>query len=833
MIRFASALAALALSAGAWAQLPPVVSMQSAPGAPQRLNPAIPSPEQVLGWRIGERHSAIRDVEKYFRAVAQASDRVILEQHGESIGRRPLLHAIISSPANLARLKEIQADSRRLLLQPTLVRDDELAAMKTVVWMGYGVHGNEHSATEAAIPVLHQLAAGQDESVLAILDKTVIILLPSMNPDGRDRSVDWMNGVRGMTATNDLQDREHREPWPAGRTNHYGFDLNRDWMPLTQPESEQRHKVWTAWRPQLTLDFHEMGSDSTFFFQPGVPDRVNRWTDPANQELTRAIGLRHAEAFETAGELYFAEERYDDFYIGKGSTYPDVAGSVGILFEQASSRSLMRPTSRGMLTFDRTVKNQVTATWSSLRGVIELGTELKKRQRSAGLEGLTDRVEAGWKALRWTAAAHEDDKRRLAALLLKHEIQVYTRVNGDGREFMVPSAQPLARLVAAMFDRPFTFDDDEFYDISAWPLDLAHGFEAERLGAAPEMGGWTAARPEDCAPVSLPSAPDANPAAWVIPWGRVGSAKALLALQQAGVTVSVATDRLELAAGRFVEPGDLVVAAENNAERLAPLVAEHARGLGYWTVGRSPAFIRSLGGSRVSATTAPRLAMAYGPGVSVNEAGAIWSYLDREIGLPVSVVEPDVLASGDLSRYSVILLASGSYSRALADLLGPWMRAGGVLICTGSAMDWASSSGLWDLRARRPSPKVDGLPYGEISEERGRHSIPGSIFAADLDTTHPLAWGSPGRIWTFRESSTFYDVPSQAGSVVARYSEKPLTAGYASAEALANAPGRAAILARREGRGSLILMADEPNFRAFWRSPNQILLNAIFFGRQF
>lgn len=833
MNRFAWAAAALGCAAAAWAQLPPVVSMQSAPGAPQQLNPAIPSPEQVLGWRIGERHSAMRDVEKYFRAVAQASDRVILEQHGESVGRRPLLHAIVSSPANLARLKEIQAASRRLLFQPTLVRDEELAAMKTVIWMGYGVHGNEHSATEAAIPVLHQLAAGQDASVLEILDKTVIILVPSLNPDGRDRSVDWMNGVRGMTATDDLQDREHREPWPAGRTNHYGFDLNRDWMPLTQPESEQRHKVWTAWRPQLTLDFHEMGSDSTFFFQPGVPDRVNRWTDPANQQLTRAIGLRHAEAFEKAGELYFAEERYDDFYIGKGSTYPDVAGSVGILFEQASSRSLMRPTSRGLLTFDRTVKNQVTATWSSLRGAIELGPDLRRRQREAGLEGLTGRVEVGWKALRWTAAPHEDDKRRLASLLLKHEIQVMTRENGDGREFLVPASQPLARLAAAMFDRPFTFDDDEFYDISAWPLDLAHGFEAERIGGEADLAGWTPATQADCALAALPSAPDSDPAAWVIPWGRVGSAQALLALQRAGVKVSVVTERLELAPGRFAEPGALVIAAENNADRIAPLVAQHAAGLGYWTVGRSPAFIRSLGGSRLSSLAEPRMAMAYGPGISVNEAGAIWSLLDRELGLPVSMVEPDVLASADLSRYSVILLASGSYPRALADSLSAWMRSGGVLICTGSAMDWASSSGLWDLRARRPSPRLEGLPYGEISEERGRHAIPGSIFAADLDTTHPLTWGAPSRVWTFRESSTFYDVPSQPGSVVARYSEKPLAAGYASAEALVNAPGRSAVLARREGRGSLILMADEPNFRAFWRSPNQILLNSIFFGRQF
>ncbi len=824
-----------ALAALAPAALPIQDSDWRVPGSPARVAASVPTPDAVMGRRFASRHSTIADVERYFRAVAAASPRIRLEQHGWTPEGRPMLHAFVSSPANLARLDEIREESRRLFFQPSRVQDEELADMKLVVWAGYGVHGNEHSATEASIAFLHQLAAAEDEDVKAILDRTVIIIVPSLNPDGRDRSVNWMNGVRGQNPTSDPQDREHREPWPAGRTNRYGFDLNRDWMPLTQQETRQRHAVWTAWRPQLTLDFHEMGSDLTFFFQPGVPSRVNPWTPQSNQDLTTRLAFSHQAALEEDGKLFFSGERYDDYYIGKGSTYPDLLGSIGILFEQGSSRALLRPSSRsgnpdGILRYEDTVRNQLTASWSSLRGADGMAADLRRHMRDRSLEALSGRFEAGWAALRWPEGPDQEAGWRLAQLLARHEIEVFTRRSGNATEYMTAARQPAGRLLAAMFDRPSTFEDDEFYDISAWPLDLAHGFEAERLGSAPSVEGWTRVEAgEERIGMANPLAAK-GAAAIILPWRGIRDAARFAGLLEQGLPLHRVTARMPISPERTLEPGEIVIPMTPAVEAMI-----ERTGLGegsYETVPRNPEFLRSLGGGKVAPISPARTAIAYGEGVNVNDAGAVWQLMDQKLGLAVSAVEPSVLASGTLDRYTAIVLASGSYSEALSAKLQAWMRSGGVLICTGSAMDWASRSGLWDLRSRSPQARTAGLPYGEIAGERGRQEIPGSVFEIGLDTTHPLAWGLPGRLWTMRDSNVFYDLPSQPGSAVARYAEKPLAAGYASAEAIANAPDRAAVLARREGQGALVLIADTPHFRAFFTASDMIFVNALFFGRQ-
>jgi hypothetical protein len=805
------------------------------PGSPSLIGPSVPAPEAVMGRRFASRHSTIADVERYFRAVAEASPRVRLERHGWTPEGRPMLHAFVSSPENLARLDAIQEENRRLFFQPSRVQDDELARMKLVVWAGYGVHGNEHSATEASIAFLHQLAAAKDAEIEAILDRTVIIIVPSLNPDGRDRSVNWMNGVRGQIPTADPQDREHREPWPTGRTNRYGFDLNRDWMPLTQQETRQRHAVWTAWRPQVTLDFHEMGSDLTFFFQPGVASRVNPWTPDSNQELTTRLAFAHQSALEEDGKLFFSGERYDDYYIGKGSTYPDLLGSVGILFEQASSRAMLRPAARsgnpdGILRYEDTVRNQLTASWSSLRGADAMSEELRRHMRDRSLEAVSGRFDPGWAALRWPEGADEDSGWRLAQLLARHEIDVFTRQNGGAAEYLAPARQPAARLLAAMFDRPREFEDDEFYDISAWPLDLAHGFEAERLGSAPALAGWTQVEPgEKRIGMANPLAAK-GAAAIILPWRSVRDAARAARLLEQGLPLHRATARMPISPERTLAPGEIVVPMTPAVEALI-----EKAGLGegsFETVARNPQFLRSLGGGNIVPIPRLRAAIAFGEGVNVNDAGAVWQLMDQKLGLAVSAVEPAVLASGSLESYTAVVLASGSYSEALAAKLLAWMRQGGTLICAGSAMDWASRTGLWDLRARTPQVRVADLPYGEIAGERGRQEIPGSVFEIGLDATHPLAWGLPGRLWTMRDSNAFYDLPSQPGSVVARYSDKPLAAGYASPEAIANAPGRSAVLARREGQGALILIADIPHFRAFFTASDMLFVNSLFFGRQ-
>ena len=295
----------------------------------------VPTPDEILGFSVGSRHTRPDELVSYFEAVAASSDRVRVETHGSSHEGRPLVHAIVSSPANLARLEAIREADVRLFASPRSVSDRELDAMPGIVYLAYSVHGNEASGSEASLLALYHLAAGSGPAVDRVLSDLVVIVDPSLNPDGRDRFVDWVNRNRGSVPTTDSQDREHNEPWPGGRTNHYWFDLNRDWLPVTQPESRARLQLFGNWRPQLLLDFHEMGGNSTFFFQPGVPSRTNPNTPASNQELTARIATYHARAFDGIGQPYFSEETFDDFFYGKGSTYPDLNGAVGILFDMS------------------------------------------------------------------------------------------------------------------------------------------------------------------------------------------------------------------------------------------------------------------------------------------------------------------------------------------------------------------------------------------------------------------------------------------------------------------------------------------------------------------
>ena len=270
-------------------------------------------------------------------AVAGASDRVVVNRHGATYEDRHLVHAVVTSSANHGRLEEIRLANHRLSDAPGEVTASMIEEMPVVVHMGYGVHGNEASSSEAAMLVLYHLAAGSGPAVEDLLDRAVIILDPNYNPDGRDRFVNWANGNRGRVATRDGQDREHVEPWPGGRTNHYWFDLNRDWLVAQHPESQARLGLFHHWRAQVLTDFHEMGSNATYFFQPGIPSRNNPNTPDRAFELTAALAAHHAEWHDRQGTFYYSEETFDDYFYGKGSTYPDVNGAIGILFEQASA----------------------------------------------------------------------------------------------------------------------------------------------------------------------------------------------------------------------------------------------------------------------------------------------------------------------------------------------------------------------------------------------------------------------------------------------------------------------------------------------------------------
>ena len=317
----------------------------------------------------------------YLELLGEESNRIDVSVYGETHGGRELLLARVSSPANLKRLSSLQKRHRQLA-NPVVAAGLDKSDLPAVINMGYGVHGDEASATNCAAMVAHFLAAAKGDEIERWLSNCVILLDPCLNPDGFDRFANWVNGYRGRIPNDDPQHQEHNQPWPSGRVNYYWFDLNRDWLPLEHPESRARMNWYHAWKPNVVLDFHEMGTDTTYFFQPGVPNRTNPLTPRRNLELTAKFGEYHAKALDKKGSLYFTQERFDDFYMGKGSTYPDLHGAVGILFEQASARGHVQKNQDGRLTFHNAIANHFETSLSSLRATSDLRLELLDYKQS-------------------------------------------------------------------------------------------------------------------------------------------------------------------------------------------------------------------------------------------------------------------------------------------------------------------------------------------------------------------------------------------------------------------------------------------------------------------
>lgn len=813
----------------------------------------VPAPEAVIGHVIGTRHTLPHQVVEYYRSIAERSNRVSLGKHGQTYENRPLIHAIVTSPENHARIEEIRQANLLLSERPEEVSQDLLARMPAVVNMGFSIHGNEASGTEAAMLLIYHLAAGQGAPVDEVLQNLVIIIDPSLNPDGRSRFANWVNRYRGEKAVSDPQDMEHNEPWPGGRTNHYWFDMNRDWLPVQLRESKGRLQLFHHWRPQLLTDFHEMGSESTFFFQPGVPIRNNPNTPQRVFDLTERIGKYHASALDEIGSLYYNKETYDDFYYGKGSTYPDINGSLGILFEQASSRALQRETRSGVLTYPFTIRNQFTAALSTLEAAVALRQELLKNQRDFYAEAPAFAEASQVKGYLLDQSRSPHRTFLLADTLKRHRIRIFELardVEVNGRRFpketalVVPLDQPQARLIQAAMEKVTTFQDSIFYDVSTWTFPLAFGVESVELDRPiePLLG------PEIEEPIERISGELVGGQAryaYVMEWGDYYAGRALYRIQSAGIraraleeplTLEIDGNRYNLGRGSIVVPVNQKEVAPQVVHETVHRAIEEDYVTIYATAAGIPAEGPLLGSPSSMALEQPRVALLAGRGTGAYEVGEVWFALDQQMGLPVSLLELASLREMDLDSYNTLIMVSGNYSSLLeqeVDKLRDWIREGGCFIALRSAAVWAVRQDIVAETIKEVKPLDLDVPYSEVPQHRGAEIIGGSIFLARLDTTHPLAFGQPEEQALFRNHANFLEPSKTAGANVAVYTDDPLLSGYVSERNLSEIKNSGAVIARRVGRGSVILFADNPNFRAFWYGSQGLFLNAIFFGRSF
>ena len=806
-------------------------------------DPAIPTPEEFLGWQIGDWHISHDLQLNYMRQLAAASPRITLTEYARTYEQRPLIYLTITSEDNHANLADLQA-RHVALSDPATSTDVDLDETPLVLYQGFSIHGNEPSGGNAATLVAYYLAAGQSPEVEELLDKAIILLDPCYNPDGFNRFSSWANTHKNLNMTPDEQDREYNEAWPRGRTNHYWFDLNRDWLPVQHPESRGRIKTFHEWKPNVLTDHHEMGTNSTFFFMPGEQTRIHPLTPDMNQELTARIGDFHAAALDRIGSLYYSREGYDDFYYGKGSTYPDVNACIGILFEQASSRGHMQNSANGVLTFPFTIRNQVTTALSTHAASVALKNDLLSFQRdfyvNAASEARTD------DRFGYVFGNDSDPSRtrHLLDILLLHKVEVRelsSDVTVDGQEFkagesyVVPMQQTQYRLAKAMFDPITTFEDSLFYDISTWTLPMAFNLPYAELQSPMRLGPQV-----ENAASAVPQAPGRSNYAYLMTWDDFYAPRAAYKLMEAGLRMRVCTEPFTLE-GQTFPRGTVFVPVQNqemDANEIHALITETIQETGVPIEAVSTGLTAEgpdLGSRMFQTLQLPKVMIMVGDGVSSYDAGTNWHLLDQRYHIPVAKVSTDRLSRSDLSRYNTIIMPNGSYStlsEAVTTKLKTWVSQGGILIAQKGGAEWCRRNGLAQLTVRElAESEEEQRPYNRLSRDNGGRVLGGAIFETEVDLTHPLLYGFQREdMPSFRRGNTFYEIADNPYATPVRYTEAPLLSGYVHPASLDSLASSAAVIVSGTGSGRTIVMTDEPAFRAFWFGTSKLLGNAIFFG---
>jgi hypothetical protein len=815
-------------------------------------NPAVPKPADVIGHEVGEWHVTHDRLVNYMKAMATAApDRIKLEQTGTTFETRPQLLLIITAKKNLDKLEELRR--QHLLLSDGAISSSlAIEQMPVVVWMGHSIHGNESSGANASLLEIYYLAAAQGRDIEELLENIIVLFDPSFNPDGLQRFSTWVNQHKSKNLVTDANSREFNEVWPGGRFNHYWFDLNRDWLPAIQPESQNRLKKFQDWRPNILTDHHEQGSNASFFFQPGVASRVNPLTPEKNQELTARIAAFHAKALDKIGSLYFTKENYDDFYYGKGSTYPDVQGCIGILFEQASSRGHAQQTANGILRFPFTIRNQFTTALSTLEAAKSLRTELLNYQR----DYFKMTAQEGAAANKVWIVGDTYDKAKtnhFIEMLLRHKIEVHElnapitsgeRTFEKSTSYIIPSRQPQYRLLKAIFDKTLNYKDSIFYDITAWTMPLAFGLPLAEIDMPQLTPNAIGVKIERTSQAVGAIAGDKSNYGYVFEWNELYAPRLLYELIDNGVLAKVATAPFSTttsAGTKKFNYGAILIPVglqSKDADKVYATLKQLAikNGIIIHSVhsGLSATGI-DLGSSKWAAIAKPTVALLVGAGVSALDAGEIWYTLDQRFGIPLSHLEVPVLNRVELNKYNTLILVSGNYSDINKEKIKTWIQNGGTLICLEDAVKWAADAGITNIVFKKSNTSSDStgrMSYAQLENTSGAQENNGAIFRATVDLTHPLAYGmNYPSIDLFKAGKNFLLKSKNPYATPFYYGDKPLQSGYifkGNYEAIKNS---AAVIVSTVGSGRVISIADNPNFRGFWLGANKLMMNAVFFGR--
>ena len=801
-------------------------------------NPNIPTPQSSIGHQVGDWHITHDKLVQYMYTLASSSDRITIEDRGATFEGRPLLLLTITSANNHANIETIRQQHLELTQkEPSTTNINE---MPIVVQQGFSIHGNEPSGSNAALAVAYYLAAAQGPAIDTLLNNTVILFDPSYNPDGLQRFAYWANTNKSKNINPDPNDREYDEVWPGGRTNHYWFDMNRDWLPVQLPESRARIATFHKWMPNILTDHHEMGTNSSFFFQPGIPSRTHPLTPQQNQDLTGEIGTYHATAFDKIGSFYYSKESFDDFYYGKGSTFPDINGSIGILFEQASSRGHAQESVNGILTFPFTIRNQFTAALSTLEAAVAMRQKILSYQQEFYQQAFKEAAKAD--AIVFGDEKDPSKAYHLAEILMRQNIQVHKIANdftSKGKRYTkessyaVPKNQRQHRLINAMFEKRTEFKDSLFYDVSAWTLPLAFNLDYNQNIPTDKVGEKITTLTKLGA-----TAPKYSEYGYLMQWHDYYTPKALNMLLKKGIRAKVGMTPFTSQEKEY-DYGTILIPVQNQdlspkdiAKAIEEIVAQTGVTIDPANSGQTQKV--NLGSNQFKALKLPKVAMLVGDGINPYDAGEIWHLFDQRYDMHITKLDTKNFRRVDISKYTDIIMPAtrgNALNKDAAKKLKTWVQNGGTLIGYKSAGKWLEKNEFMKMTFKSNKTTATDISFEQRSNYNGAQYIGGAIFQTTLDRSHPIAFGHKNKnLPVFRNTTLFIEADKNSYNNPIKYTASPLLSGYISLPNLELLKNTVPFKKAKLGRGNVLYFTDNTNFRAFWYGTNKLLMNAIFFG---
>ncbi|MBD0331343.1 MAG: zinc carboxypeptidase [Chitinophagaceae bacterium] len=813
------------------------------------------SPEQFLGYKVGSHFTPHWKLVDYYKHVAASVPSMVkLQQYGETNEGRPLLVVYVSSASNIANLESIRSNNLRLANMLNDRTQGNSANAPAIVWLSYNVHGNEASSSEASMLTLYALVDPSNTRTKQWLQNTVVIIDPCLNPDGRDRYVNWYNSVVGKKLDAALDAREHNEPWPGGRTNHYNFDLNRDWAWQTQIESQQRLKLYNDWLPQIHVDFHEQGINAPYYFAPAA-EPYHEVITPWQRQFQFTIGRNHAKYFDERGWLYFTREIFDLYYPSYGDTYPIYNGAIGMTYEQgggpAGGLGVVNREGDTLTLFDRTA-HHFTTSLSTIEiaslNAAKLISEFQNFYRNSITNGVGDYQS-------YIIKNNPRDAEKINALLdllEKNKIQYTTGktanlrgLNYDNRkeetfsvassDIVIPSTQPRSTLVKVLFEPNPKLSDSLTYDITAWAIPYVYGLKtyASKQKVGTGTGGFS--------PTTVNN-PVADPYAYVVRWNGVQTVKLVSQLLQKGIKLRYNEGAFEVG-GQTFDPGAILILKVGNkaASDLWQIVRELANKYNVQLTPVSTGFVDKgydFGSSRVHFMQQRRIAMLTGEGVSSTAAGSIWHFFDQSIDYPLTLINANDITSSDWSKFDVLILPDGNYSffndKNSTDQFREWVSKGGHIIALEGAvaqlskLDWAIKL----KKTEEDSTKKNSYELLRIYQNRERDLIPsitpGSIFRVEIDNTHPLAFGYPKYYYTLKQDDNIYEFIKDSGWNVGVIKRERQVSGFVGSRLQKRLEDGLLFGVQEIGRGTVTYLADNVLFRNFWENGKLMFANAVF-----